>query len=981
MDGPLKPPSLGPGRPDASGAARAQPWIPPLPLPAWAGYALFSVGYFLLGRAGYLLLDPATHVAVWWPPNGLYLAALLLVPRRRWPLVVLAALPAAVAGSLLRGRSLDLALWFFAGNSAGTLLGAWLVQRHAGPRPSVSTVRGAFAVTALPAAAAALVSVVTAALRSFSGGNPFSVASAVFWGGSSLGVLIVAPALLAWTEPREAGTRRWPRIAEGAAVAAALGLAFLAVSGRLGPIWTHEYVLVPPLIWAAFRLGPRGATAALVASAAVAVWTTAARGTASAIGARPLDSVLALQLFLAVLVTTVLFLAAASAERRRAALELARSRDLLGSFFASSPTGMFIKDDRHRAVVMSPILAALIGRPAEELVGRTAAETVPGPVGEALLEMERRVAATGRVVREEVRFEDRTLLDVTFPIPRSEGAPYIGGFAVDVTDRVHAERALRESEARLRLVEAAVERSSDAMSVQDEEGRIVWVNAAAARALGHPKERLLGTMLFDVLPAVTPADWARRWEATARGGALVIEEPIPGPGGRPVPGEIAAAIVEHDGRRYYVSSARDVSDRRRAEAAARLAGVGTLAAGVAHEINNPLAYVLGNLAWIREQLERMRAEGPTATTGPAARLDEMVAVLADAEDGAVRVRDIVRDLRLFARAKEGIGPVDAGAAARSALAIAQNEIRHRARLATRFDATPPVLANEGRLAQVFLNLLTNAAQAIREGHAAENEIRVEVRARDGEVVAEVSDSGSGMTPAVRARIFEPFFTTKPVGTGTGLGLFVCHGIVADMGGRLEVETEPGRGSTFRVILPAAPPRPADAALPAPDASGDRARTGPVAALPASDASGVRVQPGAASPAEASPAPGRRARVLVLDDDGRVADALRRMLEPEHQVEVLTRSRQALERVRAGASWDAVLCDVMMPELSGIEWFEEVRRVDPALARRVVFVTGGAFTAAARTFLEEVENPRIEKPFVAAEVRAAVAGRMATPGAA
>jgi integral membrane sensor domain MASE1 len=126
-----------------------------LRLPAWAGYALFSGGYFLLGRVGYTLLDPATRVACWWPPNGLYLAALLLVPRRRWPLVVLAALPAAVLGSLLRGRSLDIALWFFAGNTAGTLLGAWLVQRHAGPRPLVSSVRGVFAITVLPALSAA----------------------------------------------------------------------------------------------------------------------------------------------------------------------------------------------------------------------------------------------------------------------------------------------------------------------------------------------------------------------------------------------------------------------------------------------------------------------------------------------------------------------------------------------------------------------------------------------------------------------------------------------------------------------------------------------------------------------------------------------------------------------------------------------------------------------------------------------------------
>jgi nitrogen-specific signal transduction histidine kinase/CheY-like chemotaxis protein len=404
---------------------------------------------------------------------------------------------------------------------------------------------------------------------------------------------------------------------------------------------------------------------------------------------------------------------------------------------------------------------------------------------------------------------------------------------------------------------------------------------------------------------------------------------------------VVAATIEFGGRRYVVYSVRDVSDRRHAEAAARLAGIGTLAAGVAHEINNPLAYVLANLAWLREELGKEQALPPA----------ELRKVVEEAHDGAARVRDIVQSLRLFARPDETVGPVDVGAAARSAITLARNEIRHRAALVSRLPDVPPVLGNENRLAQVFLNLLTNAAQAIPAGHADRNEIRIEIRpGGDRTVVAEVSDTGGGIPDEARAHLFEPFFTTKAVGAGMGLGLFVCHGIVAGMGGRIEVESRAGAGATFRLVLPAAP-----------EVSGS-------------------VEP----PAAPAPAPGRRGRILVLDDDERVATALRRILERDHDVDVATDPRAALERVRGGESWDVVFCDLMMPEMSGMDWFEEARRAAPDLGARVVFVTGGAFTDAAREFLERVPNARMEKPFTPDEVRAVVAERLprqAGPGAA
>jgi signal transduction histidine kinase len=233
---------------------------------------------------------------------------------------------------------------------------------------------------------------------------------------------------------------------------------------------------------------------------------------------------------------------------------------------------------------------------------------------------------------------------------------------------------------------------------------------------------------------------------------------------------------------------------RRAEGAARLAGVGTLVAGVAHEVNNPLAYVMANVEAARERLAGHAG----------AELDEARAALGDAATGAERIRLVVRSLRLVAREQEERpGPVDPAAAIRAALDLVRNELHSRARTTVDVAASRPVLGSEHRLVQVIANLLDNAAQAIAPGAPDRNEVAVRLRAAAGRVTIEVSDTGSGMTDEVRARVFEPYFTTKPLGVGTGLGLAISHGIVAAMGGTIEVESAPGRGSTFRVTLPEA----------------------------------------------------------------------------------------------------------------------------------------------------------------------------------
>jgi signal transduction histidine kinase len=230
----------------------------------------------------------------------------------------------------------------------------------------------------------------------------------------------------------------------------------------------------------------------------------------------------------------------------------------------------------------------------------------------------------------------------------------------------------------------------------------------------------------------------------------------------------------------------------------RLAALGTLAAGLAHEINNPLTYVLLEL----EQAARMLPM--LATADNRTTIDQLQRLMLDALDGASRIRDITTAIRTFSRPDSTrISPVDIRAPLDAAIKLAMNQIRHRARLTTHYPDPLIVMANEGQLGQVFLNLLTNAAQAIPEGHVDAHEIRVGTTVDQDKVIVEISDSGAGIPPDLIGRIFEPFFSTKPVGKGTGLGLSISHSIVTAFGGQIAVSSEAGRGTTFRVLLPAA----------------------------------------------------------------------------------------------------------------------------------------------------------------------------------
>ena len=391
-------------------------------------------------------------------------------------------------------------------------------------------------------------------------------------------------------------------------------------------------------------------------------------------------------------------------------------------------------------------------------------------------------------------------------------------------------------------------------------------------------------------------------------------------------------LLENIVERELAEEALRESERRLA-VAGRLASMGTLAASVAHEINNPLAYVTGNMQWVEEslatvppgELERVRAEVRKA--------------VAEAIDGAGRIRHVVQGLRRFAGpvADAPRQPVDVVEELDAAIAIARHQVTARARLHREVARSlPAVMLRPNELGQVVVNLIVNAAQAIPEGRSTENEVRVGARRVGTDVVIEVSDTGSGIPPDVLPRIFDPFFTTKTRQSGTGLGLAICQGIVAGAGGRIDVESRPGLGTTFRVFLPA---------------------TGWDRAVPR---------------APAGPEAEGRKRVLLVDDEPLMGRTLARLLGPAHDVEILLAAREAAERAEAGERWDLVLCDLMMPDMSGAELAARLATSAPDALRAFVFMTGGAFTEGTRAFLADGRYRCVEKPIDPATLRALLA---------
>jgi PAS domain S-box-containing protein len=460
---------------------------------------------------------------------------------------------------------------------------------------------------------------------------------------------------------------------------------------------------------------------------------------------------------------------------------------------------------------------ALVGLPREAVVGRTFLELHPPESRDEMAQIFAAMLAEGQARGEaDVVHRDGTLRRVEF----SATANILPGVHLAVLRDVTARRQREVASERYALLSR---HARDIVLFIDPAGVIVEANDAASQAYGYPREELLGMNIRDLRAEETRESVpAQMEEAFSRG--ILFETVHRRRDGSTFPVEIGSRAAQVGRERMLLSIGRDLTERAEMQAnllhADRLAAMGTLAAGVAHEINNPLAYAMGNLDMLArrlpEAIARLQAEaGTTSEEGAAGRLSAVAADLAEscemltvAREGAARVRTIVLDLKRFSRPDEAlVGPVDVQEVLEYAIGIAASELRHRARVVRDYADVPLVAVNESRLGQVFLNLLLNAAQAIPEGDTEGQEIRVRTRVDDkGSVVVEIADTGVGIPPRLIGRVFDPFVTTKQAGEGTGLGLFVSRSIVKDAGGEIALESEVGRGTTVRVTLPADPGR-------------------------------------------------------------------------------------------------------------------------------------------------------------------------------
>ena len=368
----------------------------------------------------------------------------------------------------------------------------------------------------------------------------------------------------------------------------------------------------------------------------------------------------------------------------------------------------------------------------------------------------------------------------------------------------------------------------------------------------------------------------------------------------------------------------------------RMAALGTLAAGIAHEINNPLTYVLLQL---ETASRRLRDRAAASLPDPAAELRQIAGLVESALEGTMRIRDVAAGVRAFARGDDQTPALlDVRTVIDGAIRLIANELRHRATLVRDYQEVPAVLANESRLGQVFLNLLTNAMQAIPEGAASKHQIRVSTCTDEGgAALIEVTDTGAGIPDHIMGHIFEPFFTTKSVGHGTGLGLSITHGIVRSYGGEIAVVSGASGGTTFRVRLPAGP---------------------------------RRARPRTEEPVEVGPL--ARRRILVVDDEPSVCRALRDALAGEHEVVACSSGLHAVSILTSDPDFDLVLCDLHIPEMTGMGLYQRLVRMNPDLASRVVFMTAGTFTDEARRYQVDGPRPLVEKPLDLSQLRSLLA---------
>ncbi|KAA2237559.1 hybrid sensor histidine kinase/response regulator [Salinarimonas soli] len=621
--------------------------------------------------------------------------------------------------------------------------------------------------------------------------------------------------------------------------------------------------------------------------------------------------------------------------------------DLLHAIIDLIPARVVFVDADHRYRYVNKAFLSFVRRPAEEILGRSVAQVFGEEVYEAYRPLEPRLAAGEMVWREgwvDYPGHGRRYIQEGLAPYRSGEVSGILAFARDFTELKQSEEELARRLDRLQASEAlnaaVVNSALDCVIVIDEEGCVLEFNPAAEATFGVTRDAVMGKPIGDIIvpPALRRrhAEGFKRYLATGQGSVIGRRIEVEGmrADGSVFPVELAITEVRLPERRFFTAYLRDLTPAREAAAEIeaqrtrlhqmeKLSAMGSLLAGVAHELNNPLAILIAQATLLQDKAPtddvRRRAERIHAAAGRAGRIVKSFVGMArqkPPQREPVDLNEIVEaaaEMTAYGRRSAGIG-------IERALS----------------PGLPVVSADKDLLGQVAANLLLNATQVLLEQEG-ERRIFVRTHMEAGAVVITVADNGPGVPPEIRARIFEPYFTTKPVGAGTGIGLSISRGIVESHGGRIEVGDRPGGGAQFRVVLPC------EAAVPQEPAA-EEAR-GP---------SGLSI--------------------LIVDDEIDVAGSLAEMLEDMgHRTRVLEGSAPALAELNR-VRFDAAFFDLRMPGLNGIELWRQVAARDPALAGRTIVMTGDMVAGP-----ELVGGPAgeggpilLEKPFTAESVREALA---------
>lgn len=400
---------------------------------------------------------------------------------------------------------------------------------------------------------------------------------------------------------------------------------------------------------------------------------------------------------------------------------------------------------------------------------------------------------------------------------------------------------------------------------------------------------------------------------------------------------------------YAIERRKLITFREKMFHADRLSMMGQLAAGIAHEVNNPASFVLTNLSVIHEHIQQLESmfqkiresfqgrgrdvhiELPLIFEGYKASelFRDTREMLGDNREGVKRICAMIKELRSFSRLDDQeIEKINLNDIIEMSCNMIHNEIRHRATLIKDFGDLPWIAGHRRKLIQVISNLLMNAVHAIEEKGVERGHVKIKTKLIGDQNHIIIEDDGTGMTQEVREKIFDPFFTTKSRDKGTGLGLSLCVEMIRMHREEIHVHSEPQKGSQFETMIPRH--------------------------------TGLTVKPIQKSPQVVS-TDQRQARVLLIDDESMLLKAMKRIMEPQHRVVLANSGKKALEIIREDAAFDVVLCDLMMPEMDGVVLYDEVRKIRPEFTKRFIFLTGGTFTDRTQKFAADTTNLFLEKP--------------------